>query len=958
MSASEFLESSPISIDDVPIDFELPVPPTPASSAESSLTPFSPPPTTLPTPDKYDTRLWGHFPGWVWSERSKDNYSWAWEYGYDIQHDDERRWVCKPCIQKNDPRPKNFVAIGLQNALNHLYKDHGISAPDNKTKSGLQKKAEEKPGSKRPRSIVDIWKLDPLRPREQAIANSMIRGFNRNHFQRLLIEWIVDTNQPFSVVEHERLRDIFEYLNPAVKITNANISDTTVRALINSEFKKHKARVIEALRKSPGLIHVSFDGWRARNRHSLYGIVCFFRDENSKPHKVALGVPEVRRHSGNNIATEVLYTIEAFGIEENIGYFTLDNAENNDTALEAIGKKLGFNGARRRGRCFGHIVNLSAKALLAAIEDVLNGFGEQDIRVTAAHPKGRSLDSSPQAKVRLGPSTSFLQAGRRLVELFTLNRRQSVAFLLICRRLDSIRGHGAAAGQLCEFIGGEGGTGKSRVIEALVELFASAGISNRVLVTATSGTAAAQINGITIHSACGFLKDRVSRVGVSRDIDGANLSNSAERFINGQSRMDWQEKYLLIIDEVSMLGARTLYAVNERLCRLRGCQRDFGGIPIVLFCGDFRQFRPVQERSILLPSTAVTWDEDTSFGPEQRHQHDRAHALWRRFTTVVMLDEQVRAAGDPELQQLLKRIRRGVQNRTDLDLLNSRCYREDRPIPWETGITVVTPLNRNRWNLNMEATLSFQRQHRETMRIFISEHRWKDGQASEEEAILMLNHGDNSAIPVPAIFMFVPGMPIVVNHNTHQGLKLVNGASYTALDVILDKAYPGHRISADTMLHFGPPAGILLAAKTTQEFHFVGMPPGTILLTPMSVSIRAQRNRPWQVRDVARKGLPCAAAFACTDYKVQAKTLERVALELRGTRTTNVNGQMVASQCDPYSLYVQLSRCPSLDGIMLVSKVRERDLVGNTVPEDMTAAEERLEALSKKTMQEAHDLIG
>ncbi|OWT42498.1 restless-like transposase [Pochonia chlamydosporia 170] len=291
MSASEFLESSPISIDDVPIDFELPVPSTPASSAESSLTPFSPPPTTLPTPDKYDTRLWGHFPGWVWSERSKDNYSWAWEYGYDIQHDDERRWVCKPCIQKNDPRPKNFVAIGLQNALNHLYKDHGISAPDNKTKSGLQKKAEEKPGSKRPRSIVDIWKLDPLRPREQAIANSMIRGFNRNHFQRLLIEWIVDTNQPFSVVEHERLRDIFEYLNPAVKITNANISDTTVRALINSEFKKHKARVIEALRKSPGLIHVSFDGWRARNRHSLYGIVCFFRDENSKPHKVALGVP-------------------------------------------------------------------------------------------------------------------------------------------------------------------------------------------------------------------------------------------------------------------------------------------------------------------------------------------------------------------------------------------------------------------------------------------------------------------------------------------------------------------------------------------------------------------------------------------------------------------------------------------------------------------------------------------
>jgi hypothetical protein len=36
--------------------------------------------------------------------------------------------------------------------------------------------------------------------------------------------------------------------------------------------------------------------------------------------------------------------------------------------------------------------------------------------------------------------------------------------------------------------------------------------------------------------------------------------------------MDWQDKAMLVIDEVSMLGARTLYAVNEQLCRLRGSQ--------------------------------------------------------------------------------------------------------------------------------------------------------------------------------------------------------------------------------------------------------------------------------------------------------------------------------------------------------------------------------------------------
>ncbi|XP_044718817.1 PIF1-like helicase domain-containing protein [Hirsutella rhossiliensis] len=347
-------------------------------------------------------------------------------------------------------------------------------------------------------------------------------------------------------------------------------------------------------------------------------------------------------------------------------------------------------------------------------------------------------------------------------------------------------------------------------------------------------------------------------------------SSSAERFIHGQSRMDWQEKDVLVIDEVSMLGARTLHAVNERLRRLRGSRQDFGGIPIVLFCGDFQQFRPVQERSIVLPSAAISWDVDNSFKAEQRHQHDKAHALWKRFTTVVMLDEQMRAAGDPELQRLLKRIRLGVQDRTDLNLLNSR----------------------NRWNLNMEASLAFRVQQRSTMRIFISEHKWKEELPTEEEAIMILNQGDDSAIPVPAVFMFVAGMPIVVNHNTHQGLKLVNGASYSAVEVIVDKAYPGHRISADMTIHFGRRRG--------------------------SFSNRRRRDIS---TSASEKG--------------------------RGNATTS------AERCDPYGLYVQLSRCRTLDGIMLVSKVRDRDLVGNRVPEEMTAAQARLEVLSERTVEEA-----
>src|SRR5262249_16221157 len=159
--------------------------------------------------------------------------------------------------------------------------------------------------------------------------------------------------------------------------------------------------------------------------------------------------------------------------------------------------------------------------------------------------------------------------------------------------------------------------------------------------------------------------------------------------------------------------------------------QDFGGIPIVLFCGDFHQFRPVQERSILLPSAATSWDEGKTFTTEQRYQHDKAHALWKKFTTVIMLNEQVPAAGDPRLQRLLKRIRQGVQDQSDLDFLNNECYREGRRIPWESGIIVVSPLNKNRWNLNFEGTLSFQSQQQALLRIFISEHKWKDEEPTE-----------------------------------------------------------------------------------------------------------------------------------------------------------------------------------------------------------------------------------
>jgi hypothetical protein len=174
----------------------------------------------------------------------------------------------------------------------------------------------------------------------------------------------------------------------------------------------------------------------------------------------------------------------------------------------------------------------------AVLYSVLNGFGEQDVHLTDTDSETLTRGTGPSTSFQFGTSMSFSEAGRQLAEWSTLNRRQSIALRLICRQLDRARRDESGTPQLCQFIGGEGGTGKSRIIAALAELFVRMGQSHRLLVSATSGTAAASINGMTIHSACKFSRDSTLRGGRCGNVDGFTLPKSACLRIDGQTRMD------------------------------------------------------------------------------------------------------------------------------------------------------------------------------------------------------------------------------------------------------------------------------------------------------------------------------------------------------------------------------------------------------------------------------------
>ncbi|CAG9950545.1 unnamed protein product, partial [Clonostachys rosea f. rosea IK726] len=260
------------------------------------------PSTWAPTSDEERRifRVWKEF---TLAERNKDTLSW------------------------NTPTPQSYESKGTQNAELHLWKAHGYWDPSGRRSTPSQKKG----GKRVLASISDFMGLKRSDPKDQALANSLIKRFDRGEFQKLIVNWIVESQQSFKQAEHPRLQQIFEYLNPAIKVTSAHITAKTVHRLAVQQFDRYHSTVQEVLNRSPGQIHIAFDGARTRNRHALYGVTAVFRDNENQLQKVVLGIPElVERHTGENIAAEILEIIRSFGIEDKVGYFTLDNAANNE----------------------------------------------------------------------------------------------------------------------------------------------------------------------------------------------------------------------------------------------------------------------------------------------------------------------------------------------------------------------------------------------------------------------------------------------------------------------------------------------------------------------------------------------------------------------------------------------------------------------------------------------------
>ncbi|EJP62004.1 restless-like transposase [Beauveria bassiana ARSEF 2860] len=254
------------------------------------------------------------FSGFTISERAGRQTLWIWQHGFDIQFCDSpltRKW----------------------NMDKHLFKEHRLADESGKRSPAMEKGWKDKTPF---RNVAEMLSLNTHDPKEQAIANALIRCFNRDHFQKLLLEWVVDANISFRQPEHSRLRRIFEYLNPFVAVTNAHISHNIVRKRIVDLHCRLKAQIIDHLRNIPGKTHIAFDGWRSRNQHAVYGIVCFYLDHDGAPSKLVLGLPELKiSHPGENIAAQVLEILESYEILDKIGTDAFEADVDGESGLNA-----------------------------------------------------------------------------------------------------------------------------------------------------------------------------------------------------------------------------------------------------------------------------------------------------------------------------------------------------------------------------------------------------------------------------------------------------------------------------------------------------------------------------------------------------------------------------------------------------------------------------------------------
>lgn len=417
------------------------------------------------------------------------------------------------------------------------------------------------------------------------------------------------------------------------------------------------------------------------------------------------------------------------------------------------------------------------------------------------------------------------------------------------------------------FFTGGAGVGKSYALLLCKTALLVAG--KHVQVTATTGSAAVLVKGMTLHSFAG--------IGT-----GNNTVEHYVKTMNMYSRKRWVDVDTLIIDEASMLDSDYMEKLDQIAQQVRRCNQPFGGVQIVLV-GDFYQLPPVPNNSAAAQQpTFPTFDAPAApaqpnnlspfdlfnnacvplAGSPRKNKQVRyffESSLWNMLQLrVFILKHNYRQSGDCELSDLLSRLRIGYMNRADIRMLSQRINvftpRSVDGISIEPTVLYPTKSNVREYNLQKLYTLDTP------IRKFEALATGSDGMFTADRE------------PCDRCLLLRVGAQVVLLTNLDTKGGLVNGSKGVVVDFAPETRYP-----------------IVKFANGNQR-----------IINPHT----------WNIEDdkgfiiASYTQIPLALAWALTIHRSQGMTLDSVEVSL--------DGVFAAGQA-----YVALSRVRNLEGLKL-----------------------------------------
>lgn len=437
------------------------------------------------------------------------------------------------------------------------------------------------------------------------------------------------------------------------------------------------------------------------------------------------------------------------------------------------------------------------------------------------------------------------------------------------------------------FITGKAGTGKTTFLKDLKKLS-----PKRMVVVAPTGVAAINAGGVTIHS---FFQLPFHPYIPAFYLPGVNSGNRAESSSPPGYKMS-REKIriiksldLLIIDEISMVRADILDAIDSALRRYKSRHLPFGGVQLLMI-GDLQQLAPVvkdEDREML----DSYYDSFFFFGSKALGSTD--------YVTIEL--KHIYRQDDQVFIDLLNKIRENKIDQAALDELNKRYIPDFDP---ESGGGYITLTTHN----HQAQTINDSKLDK------------LPGKAHRFKATVKGDFPEFS-FPNASDLTFKAGAQVMFIKNDFSGEKLFFNGKIGKIE-----AFEGD---------------IIVVRCPGDDF-------------PIMVEKAEWQNMKFTLNDETKEieeeeigtftQYPLRLAWAITIHKSQGLTFDRAIID---ACSAFAHGQV----------YVALSRCRTLEGLVLSSRIGRRSLIDNPAISDFVSGVQQNQPdrtsleLSKKNYQ-------